>query len=51
MNSSTQTNRVQLDLLKDEYLKALAIYKYSHSAEALNRLDDAIDAYVYFKLD
>jgi hypothetical protein len=51
MNSSSLTDKVQLDLLKDDYLKALASYKNSHSVEALDRLDDAKDAYVYFKLD
>jgi hypothetical protein len=51
MNSSSLTDKVQLDLLRDNYVMALALYKYSHSIAALTRLNDAKDAYVLFKLD
>jgi hypothetical protein len=51
MNSSSLTDKEQLDLLKVDYLKASDFYKYSHSVEAFDRLDEAKNAYVFFKLD
>lgn len=51
MNILNLTDKSQRDLLKDDYLQALASYKSSHSEDALARLDDAKDAYVLFKLD
>jgi hypothetical protein len=48
MNSSFVENKVNLDSLKSDYLKTLAIYKYSHSDESLDRLNAIKEAYVTF---
>jgi hypothetical protein len=41
-------SNIELDLLKSEYLKVSAIYKSSHSKEALVRLNAIKEAYVTF---
>jgi len=51
MNIFNLSDKAQLDLLKIDYLQALASYRSSHSEDALDRLDFAKDAYVLFKLD
>jgi hypothetical protein len=49
MNSSSLPKKVQLASLKSEYIEALVFYKYSHSKEALARLNAIKNAYVSFK--
>jgi hypothetical protein len=48
MNSSFVGSNIQLDSLKSDYLEALAVYKYSHSEESLDRLNAIKEAYVTF---
>jgi hypothetical protein len=48
MSSSFVENKVNLDSLKSDYLKALAIYKYSRSKESLDRLNAIKESYATF---